>query len=1114
VKFALLFLLPCVCFALDPGLRLSQYHKKVWQIEDGLPHNYVNAIQYAPDGYLLVGTGEGLARFDGVRFTPLAGAASIERQWISALAPAAGGAYWISTYYQDLYRLENRNLRRTLHGQASMMGLFTDSTGALWISAGGILRLDAKGTVAVGIGSSAGNSWHVFAEDTRHRIWITAGGGLHCYENGKARLVVKDGGPHGSMLSVMAGPDGVVWAGTSNGLYRVRESTGTVTLERQPGVSGPVVKILRDKGGILWAGTWGQGLYRITAHGAENWSTRDGLSDDFIRTLFEDHDGNLWIGSRSGGLSRWKNPLVEPFGVPEGLGGNFASAVLEAEGGGLWMGTWRSGLFRLRGGVFERMPTPLPALDLGIRSLAGDGHGGLWLGTWEGLHHFDGKTYDPRIFIRGFVSALLLDRAGGLWVAGSSLRYFPNGNPGSASTGSTPAQRTTTVREWSPSPQSTPPGNNHAPQTASPDPTPLRTATGKESPMALPAAKVDEAAPQAQSRSVSDGLARASSTERATPQTSTGKLSPTSQQLGYGEKSALPLPVPERERRATSAPLLNPAPAAPESEEAGEPNPAPTQQSTSPDSGQLRLPNTNTNCLLQDRQGRIWAGTDSGVAVFENGRLTWIRREQGLADEYVTSLTEDTQGRIWASTRGGFLAFLRDGRATSLGPREGLPGHSLFKLLDDHAGSHWISSSRGILRIPSSQLEDVLAGRRKSVDAALYEQEDGLRTIECHGISQPSGWRDSEGNLWFPTAKGFVRIRPGKDAHPPAPPVRIEEILAGAQPLAEPVELQPGARDLEVRFTALRFSSPTHLRFRYRLEGNDPDWIQREGERSARYSTVPLGRHRLLVEAREPGGPWSEPVSVTIRQLPRFYQTAWFFTAVLLALAALGFAFYRWRMYVLRGRYKAVLAERNRISREWHDTLLAGFSAISWQLDATLTRLKEQPARAAEAVDVARQMVHHYRAEARRVIWDLRENDPVSESLQDAVARTMEQITAGTGVATRLEVSGAPGLMSSDLRQNALRICQEATANAVRHGKAANVQVGIQYTSESVKLRIRDDGAGFDPKRTLSTPSGHFGLIVMQERARRFGGALHIDSAPGSGTTVEADLPLQPSKPA
>ncbi|WP_321472012.1 two-component regulator propeller domain-containing protein [uncultured Paludibaculum sp.] len=955
----LVFTLPC--FGLDPSLRLSQYHKQVWQIEDGLPHNYVNAIHYSPDGYLLVGTGEGLARFDGVRFTPLAGAGRIARDWISALSPGPDGSYWISTYYRDLYTLRGRALRHVFHGQSSLMGLFQDSSGALWINANGVFRLQSETAAAVGIGSSAGNAWHIFAEDSKRRVWIAAGGGLHLYEAGHARLAVKDGAAHGSLLSVMAEPDGAIWAGTSLGLFRVKESPGHVTLERQPGVSGPVVKILRDSDGMLWAATWGQGLFRVTPNGAENWSTRDGLPDDFIRTLFEDRDGNLWIGSRSGGLSRWKDPLIEPFGVPEGLQGNFASTVIAAGGGGLWMGTWRSGLYQWRDGRFRAMPTPVPAIDMGIRSLAEDGHGGLWLGTWEGLFHFTHGAYGPGILVRGVSAAILPDRNGGLWVGGSSLLYFPHSDPG-----------------------------------------------------------------------------------------------------------------------------------------------------TSP--GEPRLPQANINCLLQDRQGRIWAGTDSGLAIIDGRSITWVHRQQGLADEFVTSLTEDAQGRVWASTRAGALAVILDGKARSIGIGQGLPGHPLFKLLDDGQGSFWISTTRGIVRIPEVQLDDLLAGRRARLDVALYEQEDGLRTIECHGLSQPAGWRAANGDLWFPTAKGFVRIRPERVEHLGPPPVRIEEIRAGSQPLGEPVELQPGARDLEVHFTALRFTSPGHVRFRYRLEDSDPDWIQRGTERSARYTSLPLGLHRLLVEAREPGGAWSAPVAIEIRQLPHFYQTAWFFSVVALALALLAWAFYRWRMYVVRGRYKAVLAERNRIAREWHDTLLAGFSAISWQLDATLTRLREQPARAAEAVDVARQMVHHYRAEARRVIWDLRENEPISESLQDAVARTMEQITAGTGVSTKLDVSGSPSAMSSDLRQNALRICQEATANAVRHGKAATVRVGIEYTPAALKLRIHDDGAGFELERTLKSPGGHFGLIVMQERARRFGGVLRIDSSPGNGTIIEADLPLQASK--
>lgn len=951
--------LPLAAYALDPALRLSQYHKRVWQVEDGLPHNYVNAIQYSPDGYLLIGTGGGLARFDGVRFTPLPGAAAVERSWISDLRPAGPQGYWISTYYNDVYLLHAGRLDPVFHDRSSVKGVFQDSSGTLWINASAISQIRDGGPVATGIGGSAGNSWHVFAEDARRRVWIAAGGGLYVSDHGVTRLVLKDGPPHGTFLALSTDPDGTLWAGTSRGLFRVRESAASVTLEPQPGVHGPVVAILRDSDGVLWAGTWGQGLFRVTPSGADRWSTADGLPDDFVRTLFEDHDGNLWIGARSGGLSRWKDPLIEPFGVPEGLHGNFASAVTQSSSGGLWLGTWRSGLFLYRDGRIQPMPTPLPALDLGIRSLAEDGRGGLWVGTWEGLHHFNGSSYDPIRYPGISIAALQPTPDGGLWVAAPTLHYLPAAGP----------------------------------------------------------------------------------------------------PRGY-------------------------------------------------------LPGVTVNSLQLDPLGRLWAATNDGVAVLENGQATWIRRPEGLTSLAVTTLSQDARGRLWASTQDGALALLQGRRATILGPAQGLPGFPLFALLDDHAGSLWISSARGILRIPAAQIDELLAGRRTALDPALYEQEDGLRTIECHGISQPSGWRQPNGDLWFPTAKGFVRIRPGRLARQTPPQVRIEEIRAGTQPLSAPVELQPGARDLEVRFTALRFTSPTHLRFRYRLEDSDPDWIQRGAERSARYTSIPVGAHRLLVEAREPGGPWSPPVALDIRQLPRFYQTAWFFSVVALSMALLAYAFYRWRMLVLRGRYKAVLAERNRIAREWHDTLLAGFSAISWQLDATLTRLKEQPARAAEAVDVARQMVHHYRAEARRVIWDLRDNEPVAESLQDAVTRTLEQIAAGTGAATSVEVAGTPPTMSSDLRQNALRICQEATANAVRHGKAASVRVAIEYAPGALKLRIRDDGTGFEPERALKTPSGHFGLIVMQERARRFGGTLQIDSRPGGGTIVEAELPLQASRPA
>src|SRR4029077_1714448 len=139
----LLAVAPTSSFALNPAHLISQIHKHHWQIEDGLPHNYVNAIAHAPDGYLLIGTDEGLARFDGLRFSPAAvdPALHLDRRWIMSLAPARQGGFWLATYDGTIYRIEDGRAKfhRTL--RTPIQGLFEDSTGALWFDAGGIHRL-------------------------------------------------------------------------------------------------------------------------------------------------------------------------------------------------------------------------------------------------------------------------------------------------------------------------------------------------------------------------------------------------------------------------------------------------------------------------------------------------------------------------------------------------------------------------------------------------------------------------------------------------------------------------------------------------------------------------------------------------------------------------------------------------------------------------------------------------------------------------------------------------------------------------------------------------------------------------------------------------------------
>jgi signal transduction histidine kinase len=271
-----------------------------------------------------------------------------------------------------------------------------------------------------------------------------------------------------------------------------------------------------------------------------------------------------------------------------------------------------------------------------------------------------------------------------------------------------------------------------------------------------------------------------------------------------------------------------------------------------------------------------------------------------------------------------------------------------------------------------------------------------------------------------------------------------------------------------------------------------------------RFDALSAGAHRLLISAREKGGDWGEPASVELRQEPRLYETWWFrIGAVALAIVIL-LLIYRWRMYILRMRYAAVLVERNRIAREWHDTLLAGFSAISWQLDATMKRLKDKPETATQTLEVAHTMVHHYKAEARRVIWDLRHDTPEPESVVTALRRALQEMMADRGIDWHLTVEGTARTLPGELSQNVLRICQEAASNAVRHAEPSRLDVSLRFPAEHVELTVRDNGRGFDPRQV---PPGHFGLQIMQERARRFGGSVHVQSSVGEGTTITAEIP-------
>ena len=203
-------------------------------------------------------------------------------------------------------------------------------------------------------------------------------------------------------------------------------------------------------------------------------------------------------------------------------------------------------------------------------------------------------------------------------------------------------------------------------------------------------------------------------------------------------------------------------------------------------------------------------------------------------------------------------------------------------------------------------------------------------------------------------------------------------------------------------------------------------------------------------------------------------------------------------------RHTATVAERNRIAFEWHDTLLAGFSAIAWQLDDAKRRQRENPESAQESIALARNMLQHYRTEARLVISDLLYEESEGEDFVGFIRKNASKLIGERDLGFAVSTQGNAVPLPPDVTRQLSRICEEGITNALRHANAANIKLTIDFGTKGVAFALTDDGCGFTPNKV---GPGHFGLHIMNQRARRLGGDLSVQSALGSGTTISIAVP-------
>ncbi|HYI11843.1 MAG TPA: two-component regulator propeller domain-containing protein [Thermoanaerobaculia bacterium] len=422
--------------ALEADRAISQYARRAWRLDDGLPNSVVRGILQTPDGYIWLATYEGLARFNGHSFTRFdkKNLPALRRDTVLAFVQARDGALWVGTNGGGVGFLHGGTMRvlTVEDGLPSdiVAALAEGRDGTMWIGTSAGLAAYRNGRIEKVLSVKDGlrvASILAVAETPDGTLWIgTRGGGVSAMRNG--RIVSAAGELAAAQVYALhVDRDGTVWLGTNQGLRNVRNGalTSEVVLDGEQ-----VTTVLRDSDATLWAGTYSNGLFRIAGGNVDQFTTAAGLLNNSIRSLFEDAEKNLWVGS-NGGVECLTRGKFIPFGSSEGLSNPYTRTVLQTRDNAVWVGT-ANGLTRLAGKERTIYTKKDGLANDYIFSLAEGADGAIWVGTPTGLSRLqNGRavTYtDTDGLPSRSVRALLVDRSGILWIGTDrGLTRYRNG---------------------------------------------------------------------------------------------------------------------------------------------------------------------------------------------------------------------------------------------------------------------------------------------------------------------------------------------------------------------------------------------------------------------------------------------------------------------------------------------------------------------------------------------------------------------------------------------------------------------------------------------------------------------------------------------------------------
>jgi len=431
------------------------------------------------------------------------------------------------------------------------------------------------------------------------------------------------------------------------------------------------------------------------------------------------------------------------------------------------------------------------------------------------------------------------------------------------------------------------------------------------------------------------------------------------------------------------------------------------------------------------------------------------------------------------------------------------------------------------VRIARTELDAWIADPQRRVETTVWDAADGvrLRSVAASPYS-PRVARATDGKLWYVTGEGVQVIDPHHLAfNKLRPSVQIEKVVADDKSYWENL---PGAavsnvilpartHNLQIFYTALSLVAPEKVHFKYRLEGQDEVWREVVNDRDVQYSNLGPGSYRFRVIACNNSGVWNQVGdSLEFSVDPAYFQTNWFRALCMAAFVALLWALYQLRLRQMARQFNMRLeervGERTRIARDLHDTLLQSFHGILLFLQSGIHLLDEHPAEAKKTLETAAEQAERAIIEGREAVQGLRastvERNDLAMAIKTLGGELAEVDSSSQRPELNVQVEGIPRNLHPILRDEVFRITGEAMRNAFRHADAKQIEVEIRYDERQLRVRVRDDGKGIDPKLLCHDgQEGHFGLRGMRERAKLIGGKLTVWSELDSGTEVELSLP-------